>query len=238
METCKEYGSVQTRYMLITCHHTIPGMSYLNGWRLVVGLGKTPKTFNRLQDLVCGAVSCCGENGFISSGPLQPTEKAPVFSSHLNKRCCLGLDFTILFLNQAIEKFVSNRRGVQTKPVDINLKFLKAETYEHLQLYQHEQPITEVRISPSVGIKPHDILVSTLKDEICVYKTLQVVQYTQSERQITQFCSGSPLVHGYETLVGIHVEGDAGSGAGVTIYGIFQLLKGEYIPLVYNILVA
>ena len=131
-----KYGSVQTSYILITCHHTIPGMPYLKGWSLDVSLGK-PITFT-LDSLVCGAVSCCGENGFILSGPLKPAEETAVFSPHLNARCLLDLDFTILFLNSAFEKHVLSRKGVQTEPPEINLD-LKAESHQQLQLYRRER---------------------------------------------------------------------------------------------------
>ena len=228
----RKYGSIQTSYILITCHHTIPGRSYLKGWSLNVSLGK-PITFT-LDSLVCGAVSCCGENGFISSGPLKPAEETAVFSPHLNARCLLDLDFTILFLNPAFEKHVLSRKGVQTEPPEINLD-LKADSHQQLQLYQRERnkvvpiPLTSVRV------QSQDSSLSTLSDEIEVHKTLEVIDYTQSESKLTQCCSGSPLVScdpdSGETLVGIHVKADSDrSGSGITIYGIFQLLKGEYVP--------
>ena len=234
--------------MLITCHHVIPGMSYLNGWNLEVGLGKSRlKSPVKLQGLVCGAVSCCGEDGFISSGPLKPAEETTVFSPHLNDRCWLDLDFTILFLNPA--KLLLNRKGAHIEPPEINLN-LTAEKHVQLQLYQRErhkivpiplrvQPQDSVRVQPqdSVRVQPQDSSPSTLKDEIKVYKTLQVIHYKQSEGQLTQCCAGSPLVScdpdSDTTLVGIHTK--AGSnvrGSGTTLYGIFQLLKGKYVPFV------
>ena len=231
----KEYGSVETSYILITCHRVIPGMSYLKGWSLDVGLGKSRlKSPLKLQGLVCGAVSCCGENGFISSGPLKPTKETAVFSSHLNGRCWLDLDFTILFLNPTFEKLILNRKGVQTEPPEINLNFLEAEKHKQLQLYQRERRYKVEPISPWIGVQPQDSSLSTLKDEICVHKALQVIHYTQSDSKFTQCCSGSPLVScdpdGAETLVGIHVKaGSDYDGSGVTIYGIFQLLKGKHV---------
>ena len=231
-----KYGSVLTRYILITCHHVIPGhqMSYMKGWNLDVGLGKSKlKSPLKLQRLVCGAVSCCGENGFISSGPLKTTKETAVFSSHPNGRCLIELDFTLLFLNSAFEKLV--KKGVQTEPPGINLN-LQAERHQRLQLYQREQPKV-VPIPLSVRVQPQDSSLSTLSDEIKVHKTLQVIHYTQSENKLTQCCSGSPLFScdpdSDETLVGIHVKADSDyRGSGITIYGIFQLLKGKYVPLV------
>ena len=233
----KKYASVKTSYMLITCHHVIPGMSYLNGWNLDIGLGKSRlKPPVKLQGLVCGAVSCCGEDGFISSGPLKPAEKTAVFSTHLNDRCWLDLDFTILFLNPTyFEKLLSNRKGAHIEPPEINLN-LTTEKHVQLQLYQRERHKI-VPISLSVRVQPQDSSPSTLKGEIRVYRTLKVIHYTRSEGQLTQCCSGSPLVScdpdSDTTLVGIHTKaGSDFSGSGITIYGIFQLLKGKYVPLV------
>ena len=230
MKTYPEmYGSVQTSYILITCHHVIPGMSKLKGWNLDVGLGKS----KLLELLVCGAVSCCGENGFISSGPNKPIKETPVFSPHLNGCCLLDLDFTLLFLNSTFEKLVVlNKEGVQTRIPEINLD-LKAENCQQLQLYQLEHRKV-VPISLSVTVQPQDSSPSTLKDEICVHKTLQVIHYTQSDSQLPQCPSGSPLVScnadGVETLVGIHVIADSDfSESGITMNGIFQLLKGKYM---------
>ena len=231
----KEYGSVETSYILITCHRVIPGMSYLKGWSLDVGLGKS-RLKSPLKQLVCGAVSCCGDNGFISSGPLKPADSAVhVFSTHPKDDCLLDLDFTILFLNSAFEKLV--KKGVQTEPPEINLN-LKAERHQRLQLYQRERHKV-VPIFLNVRVQQQDSSCSALEDEICAYKTLEVIHYIQSESKLTQCCSGSPLVscglNGDETLVGIHVKAGSdcdGSGSGVTINGIFQLLKGKYVPLV------
>ena len=225
----KEYGSVETSYILITCHRVIPGMSYLKGWALEVGLGKS-RLKSPLKHLVCGAVSCCGENGLISSGPQKPTKETPVSYPHQNDHCSLGLDFTILFLNLAFEKIV--KKGAQTEPPEINLS-LRAGKNQQLQLLQYQrEPRKVVPIPLSVTVQPQDTPPCKLNDEIEVHKTLQVIHYTQSGSKLTQCCSGSPLVScdsDSETLVGIHVNADSDlSGSGITIYGIFQLLKGKY----------
>ena len=231
----KVYGSVKTSYILITCHRVIPGMSYLKGWSLDVGIEKSISK-SLLEHLVCGAVSCCGENGFISGGPLKPDEETSVFSPHQNGRCLLDLDFTILFLNPEFEKHVLNRKGVHTEPPEINLN-LKTERHQQLQLYQHEQhrvvpiPLTSDRVQSRA--QDSSLSTCTLSDEIKVHKTLQVIDYTRTESKLTQCCSGSPLFScdpdSDETLVGIHVKADSDcSGSGITIYGIFQLLKGMY----------
>ena len=274
MKKYPEYGSVQTSYILITCHHTIPGMSYLKGWSLSVGLGKA-KSKSPLKSLVCGAVSCCGENGLISSGPFKPQKEKAVFSPHLNSCCSLDLDFIILFLNSAFEKLVSNRKGVQTRLPKIILNLLTAENHRQLQLYQRERhgvvpiPLSVegqpqdsspstlkgeieaekyrqlqlyqrerrhgvVPISPN-GVEPQDSSPSTLKGEIESHKTLQVIHYTRSKGPLTQCCSGSPLVScdpdSDTTLVGIHTKASSDfRGSGITVYGIFELLKGKYVP--------
>ena len=223
----EKYGSVETSYILVTCHRVIPGMSYLKGWNLDVGLGKS-RSKSPLKHLVCGAVSCCGENGFISSGPLKTTEETTVFSPHQNGRCLLELDFTVLFLNSGFEKLV--KKGVQTEPPEINLN-LKAERHQQLQLYRRERHEV-VPISLRVRVQPQDSSLSTLNDKIKVYKTLQVIDYIQLDSKLTQCCPGSALVscdpNSDEKLVGIHVKTDSDfSGSGITIYGIFQLLKGK-----------
>ena len=144
-------------------------MSHLSmkGWNLKVGSEKS----RLLKLLVCGAVSCCGENGLISSGPNKPTKETPVFSTHLNGCCRLDLDFTILFLTPNFEKLVvlSKTKAVQTRLPVINLNLLKAEKYRQLQLYQRERRYEVVPISPN-GVEPQDSSPSTLKGEIEAHK--------------------------------------------------------------------
>ena len=235
----KEYGSVQTRYILITCHHVIPGhqSAYVKGWNLDVGLGKSKlKSPLKLQGLVCGAVSCCGENGFISFGKQKPDEETAVFFSHPNDRCLLDLDFTILFLNSAFEKLV--KKGIQSEPPELDIS-LKAETNQPLQLYQRERrKVTVVPVPLSGRVPPQDSSLNTLKEEICAHKTLQVVCYKRAESELTQCCSGSPLIScdpdSGETLVCIHnnhvkAGSDYDGFRVTTVNGIFQLLKGGYM---------
>ena len=91
-----------TKYALITCHHTIPGVGYIQGWSVSFGSGKRPI---RLDSLVVGAVSCCGDDSIIA--PLPP-ETTGTLKEHPSEYCELKLDFTIFFLNANIKSIVSS----------------------------------------------------------------------------------------------------------------------------------
>lgn len=91
----------ETSYALLTCHHTIPDGSQisLQGWSIFVGPGKK---MIKLDTIVCGAVSCCGEDGIISFSSKK--SEVAVLLPHQTGCCKLKLDFTILFLNQYFER--------------------------------------------------------------------------------------------------------------------------------------
>ena len=109
-----KYGQLQTSYVLITCHHIIPAASAadLKGLHLDLGLGE--EHTHRLELLVCAAVSCCGKDGIISSGPDPQHVHERIFLPHQNSTsdnpCYFTLDFTMLFLNKKFQTILSKHK--------------------------------------------------------------------------------------------------------------------------------
>ena len=86
---------VQTEYFLLTTHSLIPNSSDLNLWKFSDDFLGCKKT---LDKYVSGIISCCGEeSGFVIPGPTTARE-------HRDKKCKLGLNFTILFLSERFVK--------------------------------------------------------------------------------------------------------------------------------------
>ena len=209
-------------------------MSDVPQWSLDIGLGKKHKLIN----LVCGAVSCCGEDGIISSGPDRKPQRE-VFSPHQNSSCYLELDFTMLFLNAQFEKKIWNKSSF----LEIDIDVPKFEKKQELKLYQQtERELTITPLQPEIksGLDTSSLAPQQLREEIQMHREFQLIRYTESEGQhtITQSSSGSPVVY-YDainekaTLVGIHVGESQSNGStnyyAVTTYEIFQLLRGKYI---------
>lgn len=102
-------GELETDYVLITSHDTIPGLSLseLNGWTVSCQAIESGNE-QTLSDLVCGVISCCGHESFIGPGH----SDARIFLAHPNVSCQVKLNITILFLNSTFEKLCM-RQGVQ-----------------------------------------------------------------------------------------------------------------------------
>ena len=65
----EKIGELETDYVLITSHDTIPGLSLseLNGWTVSCQAIESGNE-QTLSDLVCGVISCCGHESFIGPG--------------------------------------------------------------------------------------------------------------------------------------------------------------------------
>ena len=217
----------ETCYALLTCHHTIPDwQATQGGWWLYVGSGK--RAAHKLDGLVCGVISCCGENGIISSGSNR--SNVPVLLPHQKEVCRLKLDFTMLLLNQYFERQVM-KRGMPRPPRVHIPRFPELSgpqaifsrivsdaasgTEDRMQLYHREEAdivILPVEIDQCLSTNTGSDSHQQLKDEIATYKKYQRIHYTQSvgSGEIVAGYSGSALVYYYpdteETqLVGIHV---------------------------------
>ena len=124
-----KYGPLQTSYVLITCHHIIPAASaaHLRGLYLDLGLGK--EHIYRLESLVCGAVSCCGKDGIISSGPDPLDKQKEILLPHQNSTsanpCYFTLDFTMLFLNNDFARRILSEIAVPELSLNISKPWLK-----------------------------------------------------------------------------------------------------------------
>lgn len=227
----------ETSYALLTCHHTIPDGSQisLQGWSIFVGPGKK---MIKLDTIVCGAVSCCGEDGIISFSSKK--SEVAVLLPHQTGCCKLKLDFTILFLNQYFERqFVKRGNASSPRPLKIkipsdsaDLSDLKAvlrqiectsnteaDTKGRLYLCHREEGevVCCLPVKIEQGVTAHSDASATLRldDEINVYRKLQKICYIESEAsgEIIEGYSGSALVY-YDPdtndphLVGIHVGVD------------------------------
>ena len=108
-----------TEYALVTTHSLIPKSSNLSLWKFSEEFLGAKKT---LDKYVSGMVSCCGqESGFIIPGPTTARE-------HGGKMCNLGLNFTVLFLNEKFKQHYCAQYGNQPNPPCVNISQCKAGT--------------------------------------------------------------------------------------------------------------
>ena len=119
---------IQTEYVLVTTHSLIPKSSDLSLWKFsdeFLGARKT------LDKYVSGVVSCCGEeSGFVIPGSTTALE-------HRGKKCNLGLNFTMLYLNEKFKQHYCAQYGNQPNPPSVNIKECKADidiVCKHLHL--------------------------------------------------------------------------------------------------------
>ena len=124
---------IQTEYVLVTTHSLIPKSSDLSLWKFPDEFINTKKT---LDKYVSGIVSCCGEeSGFIIPGSTTALE-------HRGKKCNLGLNFTVLYLNEKFKNHYCAQYGNQPNPPCVNIKECKADieaVCKHLHLPQASQ---------------------------------------------------------------------------------------------------
>ena len=112
--------NITTTYALVTCHSLIPGSAYLKQWKFSeASLGSTvaKRTLNKF---VSGVVSCCGKDSFLTPGATAGVE-------HGGGICNLGLNFTILFLNERFKQEYCAHYGFQPKPLSLSVSQCKAD---------------------------------------------------------------------------------------------------------------
>ena len=93
--------------MFSTCP---PGSTFLKEWNFsekFLGRQAAEKTLN---EFVVGVVSCCGPNSIVIEG-------GTIVRAHRNTEDCdLGLNFTMLFLNEHFQQHYCTHFGTQIKP--------------------------------------------------------------------------------------------------------------------------
>lgn len=138
---------IQTEFALVTTHSLISKSSDLNLWKFSdESLGR--KT---LDKYVVGVVSCCGEeSGFVLPGSTTALE-------HRGKKCNLGLNFTLLLLNEKFKQHYCAQYGNQPNPPSVNIKECKADidvVCKHLRLPAtsqcHRVPATDLPTDAAV----------------------------------------------------------------------------------------
>ena len=113
--------NVPTEYALVTTHSLIPNSSDLNLWKFSDEFLGTFLAKKTLDKYVSGVVSCCGkESGFIVSGPTTALE-------HRGKKCNLGLNFTILFLNEKFKQHYCAHYANPPNPPHLDISQCKAD---------------------------------------------------------------------------------------------------------------
>ena len=102
-------ANITTTYVLITSHSVLPGSTCLEQWRFsetFLGRQAAEKTLN---EFVSGMISCCGPKSFV-------IPSGTVADEHHHKDCSLGLNFTMLFLNEDFQQHYCTHFGEKVKP--------------------------------------------------------------------------------------------------------------------------
>ena len=97
----RKVAELPTKYVLCTSHSKIPGHDHLREWRFSSEYLKEEKVDEKdtlsLANYVSGVWSCCGNDSFVEPGDTVAFE-------HHKKSCKLGLNVTLLFLNERFER--------------------------------------------------------------------------------------------------------------------------------------
>ena len=132
-----------TEYALVTTHSLIPKSSHLSLWKFSE---EFPVARKALDKYVSATVSCCGEeSGFVIPGPTTARE-------HGGKMCNLGLNFTVLFLNEKFKQHYCTHYGSQPNPPCVDISQCKADIdlvckYLHLPQAQECELVQDAGIS-------------------------------------------------------------------------------------------
>ena len=152
-------NDITTTYALITCHSVLPGSASLNQWKFsekFLGRQATEKT---LDEYVSGMISCCGPDSFVIPSDTVATE-------HYGNDCSLGLNFTVLFLNEDFKQHYCAHYGTDVKPPTVALS--QCEDDIHL-IYQHLPQAQDSNIAPGVevvSLQPSFIVITASCNEI------------------------------------------------------------------------
>ena len=101
------FGKLETTYALITAHRTIPSWSSVSdsGWTIsCAGIRNGDR--QKMSDLVCGVISCCGPEGLLANSGHVYAKAVSEHTSVSVAKCDIQLNVTILFLNKTFERLL------------------------------------------------------------------------------------------------------------------------------------
>ena len=183
-------GELQTDYVLITSHSTIPG-SDLNGWKVYCQAFEDGNE-QTLSELVSGVVSCCGPESFFDRGH---TKMRTLIAHPNDARCHIHLNITILFLNRNFSKKLQGVQksggGTVPRPV-VDLSVLKCSRAEYKQIIisgkeQSDYNSTHfcVYFCDRVGTSPQTTAVSLIEQQDTMeQKTTDVLVGEQQDTSV------------------------------------------------------
>ena len=96
--------TITTNFAMVTCHSLIPDSYHLNKWKFSESFLGRQVAKKTLSEFVTGMISCCGEKSFLTPGP---TTAKP----HGGENCNLGLNCTVLFLNEKFKQHYTSHYG-------------------------------------------------------------------------------------------------------------------------------
>jgi len=250
-------GELQTNYALITSHDTIPGLSLSdcskNRWTVSCqGIAKGDE--QKLSELVCGVISCCGDESLFGI----PHGDVSMFLAHPNVSCKIEFNVTILFLNSTFEKLRMLQEecsGCTVSPPVITVeKYLDQDafaqrhkqvisaTQHSVHVYYSNGPKSYLKTAVSVHAEQQDTASEhneVLSRDIAKFEMFQKLHYRESSSSepinspLIERCYGSPVVYhnpatDEQSIAGVHVGETEQKGEyyAVTFYGILQMLQG------------
>lgn len=175
--------SITTNYALITCHSLIPDSSHLGLWKFseaFLGPNAAKKPLNKF---VSGIISCCGKDSFLTQGTTAVVK-------HEDDRCNLGLNITVLFLNERFKTaYCTSFPGAQAKPPSLDISQCKATTS---LIYRF---LSQARQMPSVQPNPDD---SVQNQEVT---SAAAISQSGSFEVVTMSSNGKPSLSAVELCI-------------------------------------
>ena len=242
-------GKLETDYVLVTSHDTIPGLSLSelksNRWTVSCqGIENGSKHI--LSDLVCGVISCCGPESLLAGHTAEAT--VTVFRPHPAKASCdIQLNIAIVFLNKL---FVKLLQGSTVSPpvIPVN-EYLDQNAYGTLQYQLNINTGRNSGVFYCDGIRSVKFSCSTTAvveqqrtseyDQVLAQEIIEFERFQKLESSTTmlEIRHGSPVYLNPDTnepsVIGVYVGRTRQKGEQfvVTFHGILRLLQGTHSTL-------
>ena len=249
--------NITTPYALITCHSVVPGSTDLSRWKFSETFLGDSVAKMTLEEFVGGVVSCCGKNSFLTPGPTAVCE-------HGGDECNLGLNFTVLFLNENFKQQYCTRYTSCVKPPSVAISQCEDDV---ALICQHLPQVpsdinTSAAVSPAISLSgSFEVVVTSssgkvsqsavefqqkeqpptqsktqLAQEIVKFERVKVVQCKGCESS-SHLEMGAPLVYvSADNHDPVRLIGMlTGGGRALILSSAFQLLQGGYTVIFMSI---
>ncbi len=254
-------GKIQSKYAILTCHDILSHDSKEAADNKIYFIGSEKRKVP-LSHHVCSTVSCCGQHSFIGPGETSLNSHSKNSCDMNLNFSLLFLDsaFDDIVKSEKLEYVEINLPLDDVKEMAVLMSALtlqshgvpsKAEEADSfgVVVYKSNEDcfVSPVVVIPPINETPRKKITS-LAEKIEQFDQFRRIKYHFGQDIGSQVPSGSPLVYRNPSsdveeycIIGIHLgldcSGDSSEppciGQGLTLYGLFKMLEGKLIMMIY-----